>query len=56
MPEEWLTSRASPSKGSAKTADRLSLDRDALTSENTTAVYARYGIDLAGSPELRVVT
>ncbi|MFE9679713.1 class IV adenylate cyclase [Streptomyces sp. NPDC006259] len=35
------------------TAERLGLDRAALTSQNTTAVYARYGIDLAAHPHLR---
>ncbi|MFB7633661.1 class IV adenylate cyclase [Streptomyces sp. NPDC056149] len=35
------------------TADRLSLTRDELTSENTTKVFARYGIDLDSINELR---
>jgi adenylate cyclase class 2 len=35
------------------TADRLAIDRGALTAANTTAVYAGYGIDLAAVPELR---
>lgn len=34
-------------------AKRLGLDREDLTSENTTAVYARYGIDLTTIPDLR---
>jgi adenylate cyclase class 2 len=37
-------------------ADRLTLDRADLTSENTTAVYARYGIDLDRIRELRFTT
>jgi adenylate cyclase class 2 len=36
-----------------KTADCLGLRRDDLTSENTTAVYARYGIDLENIRDLR---
>jgi adenylate cyclase class 2 len=39
-----------------KTADRLALNRDELTSENTTAVYARYGVDLENIRELRFTT
>jgi len=39
-----------------KTADRLALNREDLTSENTTAVYARYGIDLESIRELRFTT
>lgn len=35
------------------TAKRLRLDREELTSENTTAIYARYGIDLTSIPDLR---
>ena len=35
------------------TADRLGLPRDKLTSENTTAVYARYGIALDTVTDLR---
>ncbi|MEU8433845.1 CYTH domain-containing protein [Streptomyces sp. NPDC029216] len=34
-------------------ADRLGLDRSGLTGENTTAVYARYGIDLTSVTDLR---
>jgi adenylate cyclase, class 2 len=34
-------------------ADRLSVSRAELTSENTTKVYARYGIDLEAIPDLR---
>ncbi|GAA0312412.1 hypothetical protein GCM10010302_59090 [Streptomyces polychromogenes] len=34
-------------------ADRLGLDRAELTGENTTAVYARYGIDLDKVTDLR---
>ncbi|WP_086770549.1 class IV adenylate cyclase [Streptomyces bobili] len=34
-------------------AKRLGLDRAALTSQNTTAVYARYGIDLTTIADLR---
>ncbi|WP_037911535.1 class IV adenylate cyclase [Actinacidiphila yeochonensis] len=34
-------------------ADRLGISRADLTSENTTAVYARYGIDLGDIPDLR---
>ncbi|WP_404815245.1 class IV adenylate cyclase [Streptomyces thermolineatus] len=36
-----------------RTADRLGIDRNALTSENTTAVYARHGIDLESIIDLR---
>ncbi|SHL59377.1 CYTH domain-containing protein [Actinacidiphila paucisporea] len=35
------------------TADRLALPRHALTGANTTALYASYGIDLAGISDLR---
>lgn len=35
------------------TARRLGFTDDRLTSENTTKVYARYGIDLTAIPELR---
>lgn len=38
-----------------RTADRLAIDREDLTSENTTAVYARYGIDLESIRDLRFV-
>jgi len=34
-------------------ADRLAVPRTELTSENTTTVYARYGIDLETVPDLR---
>jgi adenylate cyclase class 2 len=34
-------------------AERLSVPRAELTSENTTKVYARYGIDLEAVPDLR---
>ncbi|MFE6775512.1 class IV adenylate cyclase [Streptomyces sp. NPDC057702] len=34
-------------------AERLALTREALTSENTTKVFARYGIDLDSISELR---
>ncbi|WP_127360882.1 class IV adenylate cyclase [Actinacidiphila soli] len=37
-------------------AKRLGLTRAELTSENTTAVYARYGIDLETIPDLRFLT
>ncbi|MEV7541948.1 CYTH domain-containing protein [Streptomyces sp. NPDC089915] len=37
-------------------ADRLGLDRTELTGENTTAVYARYGIDLDQVTDLRFTT
>ncbi|NEA46065.1 CYTH domain-containing protein [Streptomyces sp. SID10815] len=36
-----------------ETADRLALSRSDLTSENTTKVFARYGIDLDSIDELR---
>lgn len=36
-----------------RAAERLSLARAELTSENTTAVYARYGIDLETVADLR---
>jgi adenylate cyclase, class 2 len=36
------------------TAERLAVPRADLTSENTTAVYARYGIDLETVRELRL--
>jgi adenylate cyclase class 2 len=39
-----------------KTAERLALNQDELTSENTTAVYARYGVDLESIRELRFTT
>lgn len=35
------------------TAARLSIPREVLTSENTTTVYARYGIDLESIADLR---
>ncbi len=35
------------------TARRLGFGDDRLTGENTTKIYARYGIDLAAIPELR---
>ncbi|KUL50127.1 adenylate cyclase [Streptomyces sp. NRRL F-4489] len=35
------------------TADRLALPRSGLTSENTTKVFTRYGIDLEAISELR---
>ncbi|MFJ5674309.1 class IV adenylate cyclase [Streptomyces sp. NPDC093097] len=37
------------------TAERLSLAREDLTSENTTKVFARYGIDLYSIGELRFI-
>jgi adenylate cyclase class 2 len=36
-----------------ETAKRLSIQREALTSENTTKVYSRYGIDLETIADLR---
>ncbi|MFE7313929.1 hypothetical protein ACFU7T_12580 [Streptomyces sp. NPDC057555] len=36
-------------------AERLSLVREDLTSENTTKVFARYGIDLYSISELRFI-
>ncbi|AUM20238.1 class IV adenylate cyclase [Rhodococcus ruber] len=51
----YLEIEASSPEQVVHIAERLGYAPEALTSENTTKVYARYGIDLAGHSQLRFV-
>ncbi len=49
----YLEIEADSPRAVLDTAARLGLNTDELTSENTTKVYARYGIDLSTITDLR---